>query len=295
MKRIATILAIATISVSAMAQGLDFLNISADPESFALAGATVARDADAFATENNVAAAALSDKKFAVAASYGMWAPDMANTNNIGFGAFYRHDKLAFTLGAKYNLHQPYDAYNQVARQLESFTPSEYSAAVGFAYSIIDHLSAGINAKFVSSTLAEGISGTAFGVDLSFMYNTESIKAGLSVNNIGSSIKYDKTAYGMPVNVRAGAAYSIAGFTASGEVDYITSAGVMAALGAEYWIADIVAVRAGYHYGNAEKTMPSFVSAGLGLKFAGVNLGAAFLFGSEPLAKTMMFSLGYAF
>ena len=296
MKRtILSILVIAAAGFTASAQSVGFINVTSDAEGLALAGATVARDANAFVADNNVAAAALSDKTFSIAASYGMWAPNTTNTGNIGLGGFFHKDKIAVTLIGKYNLSQPYQTFNQVARQLEDFTPVEFEVGAGFAYSVIDHLSAGINLKYISSSIAEKVAGSAFAADLGVMYNTESIKAGLSVNNIGTKLKYDSSEYDLPMSIKAGAAYSVKGFTVSAEGDMMINAGFMASLGAEYWIKDIVAVRAGYHYGNAEKTMPSFVSTGLGLKFKGLNLNAAYLLACEPLANTLMVTLGYAF
>lgn len=60
-------------------------------------------------------------------------------------------------------------------------------------------------------------------------------------------------------------------------------------------VSGIAFLRAGYHYGTQDKGLPSFASAGLGLKFAGVELNAAYLFASEALGGTMTFGLGYSF
>ena len=69
----------------------------------------------------------------------------------------------------------------------------------------------------------------------------------------------------------------------------------MAGLGLEYGIADIAFVRAGYHYGDAAKALPSYASLGLGAQFAGVSLDLAFLTASESLGNTLLFGLGYSF
>lgn len=60
-------------------------------------------------------------------------------------------------------------------------------------------------------------------------------------------------------------------------------------------VSGIAFLRAGYHYGTRDKGLPSFASTGLGLKFAGVELNAAYLFASEALGGTMTFGLGYSF
>ncbi len=60
-------------------------------------------------------------------------------------------------------------------------------------------------------------------------------------------------------------------------------------------VSGIAFLRVGYHYSTQDKGLPSFASAGLGLKFAGVELNAAYLFASEALGNTMTFGLGYSF
>lgn len=60
-------------------------------------------------------------------------------------------------------------------------------------------------------------------------------------------------------------------------------------------VSGIVFLRAGYHYGTQDKGLPSFASAGLGVKFFGVELNAAYLFASDAIGGTMTFGLGYSF
>lgn len=73
------------------------------------------------------------------------------------------------------------------------------------------------------------------------------------------------------------------------------SGALMAGLGAEYDIADFVSARAGFHYGDSSKALPSFASVGLGGHIAGVNLDAAYIFGSPATGNSFMVGLGYSF
>ena len=68
-----------------------------------------------------------------------------------------------------------------------------------------------------------------------------------------------------------------------------------AAAGVQYSFRDMVFARAGYHYGADKAVLPSFASAGLGVKFFGVELNVAYLFASDALGGTMTFGLGYSF
>ncbi len=79
------------------------------------------------------------------------------------------------------------------------------------------------------------------------------------------------------------------------DADYYLSGDITAASGAEYSFKNFIFLRAGYHYGSKDKGLPSFASAGLGVKFAGVQLNAAYLLASETLGGSLMIGLGYSF
>ena len=79
------------------------------------------------------------------------------------------------------------------------------------------------------------------------------------------------------------------------EADYLFNGGMMAGLGAEYCIADIAFLRAGYHYGDPANALASYASLGLGEVFSGFSIDLAFLTASETLGNTFMMGLGYSF
>lgn len=295
MKKIFAIITLLGIGTSMMAQSLEFLNVGSSAAGWGVAGATVASDADAFAMEANVASMALTEQSMNAAVSYGMWSPSAVKTNNLGLGGFYRYKNMAFGLVGKYNLHGAYDVINEVGKPMDSYTPSDLAVGLGFAYSVLDMVSFGLNVKFANQSLAPAVSGTGIGVDLGVMFRMNGLRTGVSVNNIGPAVKYGSTSYSMPMSIKAGASYGVKGLNVSAELDYFMKAGLAAALGAEYWIADIVAVRGGFHYGDAEKVTPTYGSLGLGLKLFGARLDAAYLLSSPGVGNSLMVGLGYSF
>ncbi|MCR5351782.1 MAG: PorV/PorQ family protein [Bacteroidales bacterium] len=299
MKKIFIVLAASILGVSSLqAQSVNFLNIPSDPASLAMAGAAVARPADAYALENNMAGAALAPYKMDVAVGYAQWQPKVAGIQLLSGAGMYRiSPKIAVGLLYKSFAYPAYDIISNDGRVRDSFKPSEMALAAGFAYAFTEGLSAGLTLRLLNSTLAADAKASAFGADLSLQYRQEGLRAGLAVCNIGTPVKYqsEAEAYTQPMLAKLGAAYSIAGFTASAEADYLFSGALMAGLGLEYCFADIVSLRGGFHYGDAAKAIPTYASLGLGVKFAGVHLDAAFLTASKTLGNTLMFSLGYAF
>ena len=112
-------------------------------------------------------------------------------------------------------------------------------------------------------------------------------------------MKYGENTYSQPSLVKAGAGYTIGLGTSSiavnAEADVLFSGGFMAGLGAEYSFDDLVFVRAGYHYGDDKKAIPSYGSLGAGVKFFGVRLDVAYLVGSQVLKNSLGVTLGYSF
>lgn len=291
------LVACAMPALSASAQALSSLLIPSAPEYAAMGGASVALEAGAFAAENNAAAMSLSDDSFAVAASYGLWAPETAGSQLAGLGAFARvGERVGIGFSGRYTMEKPMNISSAAGGILGTFTPSELGANLAVSVKVIDGLSVGVTGKFVRSSIGEELSGSAFGADVSMAWRKDGLSAGAAVCNLGSKLKYGDSSYSMPMLVKAGAAYAADfGLTASVEADYLFSGAFAAGLGLEYNLFDIGFLRAGYHYGDKSQGLASFASLGAGVQFAGVELSAAWLTASPTLGNSLLFSLGYSF
>lgn len=298
-KKICIILAACLLSCPlSEAQALSSLLVFSDPESAAVAGASVAREANAFAVDNNAAAMSLSEKTFAAGASYSLWAPGSADSQNIGFGAFVRvGNRIGIGLSGKYLMDRPMDITSASGGITGHFTPAELAGNLAVSVQIIDGLSLAVTGKVMNSSISEGLSGTAFGADISVSWQRRSVSAGAALCNAGTRISYGgDSSYSLPMLVKAGAAWKSGfGLTVNAEADYLFSGAFMAGAGLEYSICDIGFVRAGYHYGDRSEGLSSFASAGIGIRLAGFSLDATWLTGSETLKNTLMFGIGYWF
>ena len=290
------VIAAAAASLSLQAQGVAFLNINPDAASVGLAETSIARQADAYAMENNIAATTLGGTRMAFAAGFGIWQPKANKSNVLSAAGFYRiSNRLALGMQFKNFSYQEYSNVSADGRVRDTFRPAELTAGLGISYRIADGFSVGASFRFISSTLASDAKASAFGADIAVKYEKDGWHAGFSVCNLGTPVSYGGDKYAQPAMVRGGGAYSTGTFTASAEVDYLFQGGLMAGLGVEYTIADIVSLRGGFHYGDAAKAIPMYASLGLGVQFAGVHLDAAFLLASKTLGNSLMFGLGYSF
>lgn len=303
-KHIKTAFAVLLLSISGIgvdAQTLPSLMLDQDPVSLSLGMSGVASRAGAFAIQNNVAAISLSEKTLDAQAGFGIWQPSYANLKTIGAGAVYRMGKLGFGVDLKKLSLPSYSGVSGNGSDIRDseFSPSEMNLAAGASYAVMDCLSAGVTLRYTGSNLAADASAAVFGADIALYYAKEALSAGISINNIGSKVKYSETAYPQPMMAKIGAGYDLCLGTSSlaftAEADVIFAGGIMAGAGCEYSFKDMVFARAGYHYGNSVNAVPSFASVGLGLNISGVKLNVAYLTASQVLANTICVSLGYSF
>lgn len=288
-------------SLIVSAQTLPSLVLSQDPAAVSKGMAGVASDASAFALQNNVAAISLSDNSLDAQVGFGLWQPSYANLMTFGGAAVYRMGKLGVGLDFKKLKMPSYRSVSGSGADLRDgeFTPGEMNLSAGASYAFIDCLSAGLTLRFANSKLAEEAEAAVFGADVAVYFKKHGISAGLSVNNIGSKVKYSDTSYSQPMMAKLGAGYDLglgsSSLAFAAEADVIFAGGVMAGLGCEYSFKEMVFARAGYHYGNSVNAVPSYASAGLGLKIFGAQLNFAYLFGSAVLSNSMNVSVGYSF
>ena len=303
MKKSILLVAAAAVSFSLSAQTLPSLLVSQDAAGTGAASATVAAKPCAYSLETNVASMSFFEGTAAVGVSYGMWQPSFANDKLMGAGAVARFGKLAVGLAAK-KLSQPeYTITNDngvVSQVNGTFAPSETSVALGAAFAVTENISLGATGRMVQSELGTDARAGVFGADVAAFYSKDALSLGLSVNNIGGKVNYGGDDYDQPMLAKAGGAYSLAfgetsALRASVEADLIFKGGFMAGAGAEYSYNDMIFARCGYHLGDNAKAVPSYASVGLGIKFAGVSLDAAFLTASETLGNSLFFGLGYSF
>lgn len=289
------------LALTSNAQVLPSVVLDQNPTSLAMGMSGIALEAGAYALQNNVAAISFSDNTFEAQVGAGMWQPNYADSKIIGGGATYRLGKLGFGLDFRTLRMPEYSGVSDSGSDIRDseFAPSETNFSVGASYAFLDCISAGVTLRYAGSNLALDASAKVFSADMAVYFKKNGVSAGLSLNNIGTKVKYSEESYPQPMTAKVGAGYNLesgnSNIVFAAEADIIFSGGIMAGAGCEYSFKDMVFARAGYHYGNSVNAVPSYASAGLGVKFFGAQLNFAYLFGSEILANSMIISIGYSF
>ena len=275
---------------------MPFMGTGTDIAGLGMGSVSVASDASAFSADGNMAASVLSEKRMAAEAGYSLWQPSMFRHSITSLGAYYKiGNRAAVGLSGKYLIEKDYVIVGEDETESGTCRPQEGFVSAGAAYGILDGLAVGANLKVAFSKIAPDASSVVFAADIHAIYSIKGVNVALGVSNLGSKVDYGYGKYGIPAMLRAGVAYSIAGFTCNAEADWQLGTGILASVGAEYSILDIIDIRAGYHYGQKGTVLPTFASVGLGLELFGVNLDAAFLVSAGPMKNTFSIGLGYSF
>ena len=298
MKKILTIIVASVWSAASFAQVLPSLLVNSDPQAMGAAGISVL-GSPAYALQGYAASTVFMEGTGSAGVSYGSWQPKAASDKVLGASASVRLGKLGVALEYK-NFAQP--AYEvtgitgSVSQVTPSFTPKESSFALGIGYRILENMSAAVTVRSTSSVLASDAKASVLGVDVSAMYASDALQAGLAVCNLGGKVNYGESDYKQPALLKAGAAYEvIEGLKAAAEFAYLFEGAFGASLGAEYCYADIVSARAGYHLGSKDKGLPSYASIGLGAKYFGIGLNLSYLLASDTIGGSFLAGLSYSF
>jgi hypothetical protein len=202
-----------------------------------------------------------------------------------------------WSLGASLN----YMFVNGLVGRDESGMPtgSKFGAYSGLAVitagtQIAENMYLGVNVKALQESV-DNKSSTAYAGDAGLLYKIDNLRLGAAVQNIGTKVKIGEDAFGMPANIRGGVSYLMfdGELLASCDVNKPFDSDVEFHAGAEWWLAEQFALRAGYRT-NIDTNEGAGVSAGFGLKFGDYMLDYSFLPYGE-IGNTHRLSFSYRF
>ena len=300
------ILLLAAMRVSAQesageSAALPFLNQIRSAVSAGSAG--VMMKPDAYAHFGNVADAVYGEKKMAAGVSYSLWQPDVTHANIFSVSASYKlNDKMAVTVGASTSLYRKDGKYDELGIRTAEMQPVDVLAGAGFAYKIIDGLSAGAALNYVMS---KNIAGTAnaFAADVQVAFRRNGLDLSVAACNLGMQVKDEGGAgYQLPMNARLNAGYGF-GFGKSrlygalqGRYYFGGPSAVAGGVALEYEWNGMLSVRAGMSEGQKKNGVPSYAAAGVSLKLGGICIDLAYsAMASGPMKNTLACGIGYSF
>ncbi len=265
---------------------------ASEPESAALPFSELSPKSSAL---GNPAMELYSGQTFSAGLAYLLWAPESGVPSNIiGASAAYNFAS-PFLLSASfaYSNAEPYEIYNNQNVLVGQFVPKDMSVELGAAYDL-GFMSLGANFRYLNSTLSEDLSLGAACADIFAAAEFGNFTGSAGLRSLGGKVGTfslpTALAVGLVYNMSAGA--SLLKLSLDG--NYYLYGGMRASFAADYCWNDMISLRAAYNYGM-DAPLPSFASLGLGLKFSGIELNAAYMIASETLAGTLAFGLSYSF
>ncbi|MBR4660643.1 MAG: PorV/PorQ family protein [Bacteroidales bacterium] len=238
--------------------------------------------------------------------SYGMWQPYALNNNILDFnGRMSLGKSFGLHIGYRLNNIAAYEVVDENGNEKGTFDPSEHYFTAGVALRLADKIYVDVDGRFMTGSLAEGVSTSAFATDITARYSTRSFTAGIRLANLGTTYTVSNVDYSLPLNVRAGGEYRLtfAGgdhcIALGADLAYFlpeSYRSLMANASIQYNYNRMIFVRGGYRYSSAADKVPGFVSLGAGFRFKGVEFNAAYLLASTgtPVSGSMIFGLAFS-
>lgn len=231
----------------------------------------------------------LEGKKIYGTYTYGLF-PGTDDNGRLHFhaaSAGYRLKKQAFMVGFRGWHGLKIAKVGEDGVEKKDIKPIDMSVDITYARLLGNHLSAYITGSYIYSDLGKSSSTVAGGAGLYYRNFISPAKEewayciGAAIRNLGGKVKYEKTSYDLPTSVDLGGSLGIPVATGH-KVDATFSARYLmlpsdaktwsGGFGAEYELLELIAFRAGYHFGRSN----NYATFGLGGKIKQVNVDIAY-------------------
>lgn len=202
--------------------GASFLLLSPDARTAGVAGAATGLSTDPNSMYVNAAKLPFGEI-MGISASFTPWMRELTRDTQLGYLSAYRQLNSRETIGAsvKYLSLGSINFRNELGELLQKYQASEFTIDGSYARLFGDNFAMSITGRYYHSDLGAGVfnglelkASSAFAADVAIYSNNvqengKGIRWGLSINNIGSKLRYsDNQSSFLPTTFRAGAGYT---------------------------------------------------------------------------------------
>lgn len=163
----------------------------------------------------------------------------------LGVALPLRNSALAFSL---YRMdYGDIDGYNASDVKTGSFDASSLAGAVTLAKDLTDRTQLGLTGKFIQESI-ENESASGFAADVGMKTKVKRLDVGLTLQHLGSSMKFVEASESLPITFRAGASTRFFNekFLVAVDLSKPRDNDASIHLGTEYMVREIFFIRAGY-------------------------------------------------
>lgn len=282
MKTVIAILMSVVLLIAAEPTGAHFLKIGVGARPTAMAGAFVSIAEGAEAGYWNPAGLTQTEN-IQLTAMHLQWSSDIM----YEYIAFARNFENLGTFGASifYLNIGEFDARDEFGQPLPGFSAYDVCGMVSFGRAINDQFNLGANIKFFQEKIGDD-NALGYAMDIGGLYSLDKLSFGLNFQNLSMKMKFDQEEFYLPMSAQLGVSYRPLGsqliVALDGDYQVLNERGSVR-FGAEYWIQEILAVRAGYQYKTKDDELGAIngLGAGLGIKHRQFGID----YGYEPSAE----------
>jgi len=168
-------------------------------------------------------------------------------------------------VGGSAFIYDDHKYYDDDGNYLRTLSYNELAFNIAYARSVIQNLNSGINVKYISSTIGEKYA-SSYALDLGFLYKVSDMNIGVSIQNIGKGLKYNKEYSDLPLNINMGVRYILFDILLlSADINKPFHDDIILGAGSEIRLFNIISLRMGYRIWSHD-LYP--IVAGMGLSYA---------------------------
>jgi len=279
MKTIITSLLIIAVFVFADQSGVDFLKIGVGARPMAMAGA-FAGVAEGVEAGYWNPAGLTQIKHIELSATHLQWSSDImyefltygqkfGNIGTIGASIFY------LNIG-------DIDGRDEFGQPVIGVKAYDACGMISFARALKERLNVGANVKLFQEKIGDD-NALGYAADTGGLFFLGKAGIGLNFQNLGMKMKFIDEEFSLPMTVKLGTSFRPIALplllALDGDYQIINERGAVH-FGAEYWIKEMVAIRAGYQYKTKDDELGVLngLGAGLGVKYMKLGID----YGYEP-------------
>lgn len=152
--------------------------------------------------------------------------------------------------------------------ELGTFSSYDMMATVGYGKQILPHFNLGVGLKYIKETIDDK-DATAIAGDFGLLFDLRGGRIGLSLQNLGTKLKFVKEEGSLPFNIKFGVSSSLLDdkFILGLEINQPNDGKLSMRVGTEIWAHKFFALRGGYKYTIDEDSdlgITSGLTAGIG-------------------------------
>jgi hypothetical protein len=275
MKTIIALFLLIPALVLADQSGMEFLKIGVGARAMAMAGAYVGFASGAEAGYWNPAGLTQIER-IEFSATHLQWSTDvmyefltygqkLPGIGSVGASLFY------LDVGE-------IDARDEFGQVLPEISVYDACGMVSFARTITPVISGGLSLKGFQEKIGDDAT-SGFAVDVGGLIHVAKVNIGFNIQNLGMKLKFVDEEFSLPMTARLGVAFHplpALVLALDGDYQVVNKRGAVH-FGGEYWVKEMVAVRAGYQYKSEDDQLDLLngLGAGLGVKYMkfGIDYG----------------------